>query len=542
MLYRLSTFAVVLFLISSCKSKEADFFEEKNGFLAVEAEDFHAQEMDEIRKWYRVDKDDTPEVLPDIDQPHFTSASGGAYLEILPDSRTTHDDTLVRGENFSNKPGKLGVLHYRVKINNPGKYYVWVRCFATGSEDNSIHVGLDDEWVESGKRMQWCEGRNEWTWTSRQRTKEEHCGIERQIYLDIEKAGYHTISFSMREDGFEFDKWIIEKSYVQPKGYGSEIGSDEIEQGDEMVFIPGGTLHMGGDNKQADENEYPKHDVEVDAFWMDEAEVTNTQFKKFVAATNYLTLAERPVDWDVIKLNVPPGTPKLPDSLLQPGALVFHKTSQPVTFYNPGLWWKWTIGANWKHPQGPRSDLEGKLNHPVVHISWEDAEAYAKWAGKRLPTEAEWEWAARGGKKNTIYPWGNESVEEGKPKANFWQGLFPYENRLTDGFLTTAPVKSFPPNGYGLYDMAGNVWEWCSDWFDVEFYKKNDARVANTHGPSKAFNPVNPYQAEKVIRGGSFLCNDDYCSGYRNSRRMGTSPDTGLNHTGFRCVKSDIRK
>lgn len=208
------------FWLESCNSEKV--FEEKNGFLAVEAEDFHAQELDEIRKWYRVDKNNLPNISPDIDEPHFSSASGGAYLEILPDTRTTHDDKLVRGENFSNIPGKLGILHYKVKINNPGKYYVWVRCFATGSEDNGIHVGLDGKWVDSGKRMQWCEGRNEWTWASKQRTKEEHCGIEKQIYLEIEKAGFHTISFSMREDGFEFDKWIIEKVYQQPVGFGAE--------------------------------------------------------------------------------------------------------------------------------------------------------------------------------------------------------------------------------------------------------------------------------------------------------------------------------
>lgn len=208
------------FCLGSCNSEKV--FEEKNGFLAVEAEDFHSQELDEVRKWYRMDKDHTPKISPDIDEPHFSSASGGAYLEILPDTRTTHDDALARGENFSNKAGELGVLHYKVKINNPGKYYVWVRCFATGSEDNSIHVGLDGKWVDSGKRMQWCEGRNEWTWASKQRTKEEHCGIEKQIYLDIEEAGLHTISFSMREDGFEFDKWIIEKVYQQPVGFGEE--------------------------------------------------------------------------------------------------------------------------------------------------------------------------------------------------------------------------------------------------------------------------------------------------------------------------------
>ena len=304
-----------------------------------------------------------------------------------------------------------------------------------------------------------------------------------------------------------------------------------------MVLIPAGTLQMGGDNQQADPNEFPKHQVEIKAFWMDETEVTNAQFSEFVETTNYQTIAEKAIDWEELKKELPPNTPAPPDSLLQPGALVFQATDGPVALNNPALWWKWTIGANWKHPTGPNSSIDDKMDHPVVHIAWEDAIAYAKWAGKRLPTEAEWEWAARAGKENAIYPWGNENVNEGEPRANFWQGLFPYENKLKDGFYTTASGKSFPENAYGLYDMAGNVWEWCQDWYDYEFYRKKEAIEANTSGPKKAYNPYMPYQQEKVIRGGSFLCNDNYCSGYRNARRMGSTPDTGLNHTGFRCVK-----
>jgi formylglycine-generating enzyme required for sulfatase activity len=304
-----------------------------------------------------------------------------------------------------------------------------------------------------------------------------------------------------------------------------------------MALIPAGVLNMGGDNEQADPNEFPKHKVEVGSFWMDETEVTNAQFAQFVEATGYVTVAERPVNWEEMKKEVPPGTPKPTDSLLQPGALVFHKTKEPVPLNDPSHWWTWTIGADWRHPEGPGSSIEGKMDHPVVQVAWEDAEAYAKWAGKRLPTEAEWEWAARGGEDNMVYPWGNQSANEGAPKANFWQGMFPYQNSLKDGYLTTAPVKSFPPNGYGLYDMAGNVWEWCADWFDFEFYGKEGATKSDPKGPDKAFNPYMPYQQEKVIRGGSFLCSDEYCSGYRNARRMGSSVDTGLNHAGFRCVK-----
>lgn len=304
-----------------------------------------------------------------------------------------------------------------------------------------------------------------------------------------------------------------------------------------MVFLPGDTLRMGGDNEQADPNEFPKHEVRISAFWMDETEVTNARFAEFVEATGYLTVAERPIDWEVMKKDLPPGTPRPPDSLLQSGALVFHKTEQPVPLDDPGRWWQWTIGAHWRQPEGPGSSIEGKENHPVVQIAWEDAAAYAKWAGKRLPTEAEWEWAARGGKTDMVYPWGNQRVNDGAPKANFWQGLFPFENTMRDGFFGTAPVKSFPPNGYGLYDMAGNVWEWCSDWFDFHFYQKSEASGTDVGGPLRSFNPSMPFQQEKVIRGGSFLCSEDYCSGYRNARRMGSTVDTGLNHTGFRCVK-----
>lgn len=305
-----------------------------------------------------------------------------------------------------------------------------------------------------------------------------------------------------------------------------------------MVLIPAGTLSMGGDNRQADPNEFPKHPVQIDSFWMDATEVTNRQFQAFVEATGYITVAERPIDWETMKATLPPGTPKPPDSLLQPGALVFQSTDQPVSLDDVSQWWRWTIGANWRHPEGPGSTIEDKMDHPVVQIAWEDAEAYARWVGKRLPTEAEWEWAARGGLEDMVYPWGNDPANEGEPKANFWQGVFPYQNSTKDGYFLTAPVKSFPPNGYGLYDMAGNVWEWCSDWFDFDFYKRSASSQSNTAGPAQPYNPYAPYQKEKVLRGGSFLCNDDYCSGYRNARRMGSSPDTGLNHTGFRCAKN----
>ncbi|MEM7657623.1 MAG: hypothetical protein AAF399_15940 [Bacteroidota bacterium] len=189
----------------------------ENGYLRVEAEAYQRQEKDSLRRWYQVDADHSPSELADPDSSHASSASGGAYLEILPDTRTTHDDALIKGENFINSPGAMAILHYEVEVPAPGRYFIWVRAFSTGTEDNGIHVGLDGAWPESGQRMQWCAGKHQWTWESKQRTQEQHCGVERLIYLDIEEAGTHTISFSMREDGFEFDAWVMEQAYVRPE-------------------------------------------------------------------------------------------------------------------------------------------------------------------------------------------------------------------------------------------------------------------------------------------------------------------------------------
>lgn len=332
-----------------------------------------------------------------------------------------------------------------------------------------------------------------------------------------------------------YDEGEQQARYSAIKALEDKIVEDVDTEG--MVLIPAGTFYMGADNQQARNDEFPKHQVQVDSFWMDETEVTNAQFSAFVKSTGYVTVAERIIDWEEMKKDLPPGTPKPPDSLLQPGALVFKKTDTPVPLSNFAEWWEWKIGADWKHPTGPNSSIEGKENHPVVQVAYEDALAYAKWAGKRLPTEAEWEWASRGGLTNKIYPWGNDPIEGGDMRANFWQGVFPYENTVRDGFEQTAPVKSFPPNSYGLYDMAGNVWEWCLDWYRNDYYR-TVASVLSTNptGPRSSFDPSEPYTPKRVVRGGSFLCNDTYCSGYRTASRMSSSPDTGLNHTGFRCV------
>ena len=305
-----------------------------------------------------------------------------------------------------------------------------------------------------------------------------------------------------------------------------------------MVWIPEGTFLMGSDGPQARPDESPVHTVKVDGFWIDQTEVTNAQFAAFVEATGYVTTAEKPVDWEEMKKQLPPGTPKPHDSLLQASSLTFKPTNGPVDLNNYAAWWEWKPKANWRQPRGKGSSIKGKEDHPVVHVSWDDANAYAKWAGKRLPTEAEWEWAARGGLRNKKYPWGDEEINTGKVKANSWEGSFPYDNTNKDLFFYSAPVKSFEANGYGLYDMAGNVWEWCSDWYHYDYYKSLDGKTTtNPKGPENSYDPYNPYIDQRIIRGGSFLCNDTYCSGYRVASKMKSSPDTGSQHTGFRCVK-----
>ncbi|WP_149276218.1 formylglycine-generating enzyme family protein [Pareuzebyella sediminis] len=315
----------------------------------------------------------------------------------------------------------------------------------------------------------------------------------------------------------------------------------DIEVPKGMVWVPGAVFDQGAvaQDKMAMNHEKPAHKVAVDGFFMDITEVTNAQFKKFVEETGYKTVAEREIDWEEMKKQLPEGTPRPPDSIMQPGSLTFKKTKTSVpNLYDFSQWWNWTIGANWRHPNGPGSSIKGMDDFPVVHIAYEDALAYCEWAGRRLPTEAEWERAARGNQTRTIYFWGDDESPLSK-MANTWEGEFPVTNNKADGFERRAPVRSFAPNDFGLFDMAGNVWEWTSDWYNTTYYNdlfSQNTIIKNPNGAESPFNERDPYAREKVMKGGSFLCNASYCASYRVSSRMATSLDSSLEHLGFRTV------
>ncbi len=301
----------------------------------------------------------------------------------------------------------------------------------------------------------------------------------------------------------------------------STVAAPEVRPGEppfpDMAWVPAGTFLMGSDHHYPEEA--PAHDVTVAGFWMDRCAVTNAQFARFVRATNHVTLAERSPD--------PQAYPDAPRERLVAGSSVFVAPRHRVDLRDPYAWWTWVPGASWKHPQGPGTSTRRLADHPVVHIAYEDAEAYARWAGKQLPTEAEWERAARGGLEGAAYAWGDELTPEGRHMANVWQGEFPVVNLELDGYAATAPVGAFPPNGYGLYEMTGNVWEWTSD-----LYRHHDEPAPSCCTAHRAPQDI----ARRVMKGGSHLCAANYCQRYRPAARMAQPVDTSTSHLGFRCV------
>lgn len=314
------------------------------------------------------------------------------------------------------------------------------------------------------------------------------------------------------------------------------------ERPEGMVWIPGGEFSMGSIDPRglphgghAHMNDArPVHRVYVDGYWMDKTEVTNEQFNDFVNATGYVTVAEKtPLAEDF------PGAP--PENLIA-GSVVFSPPGHSVSLDNHYQWWSYVHGANWKHPKGPGSDIKDNMDHPVVHVSYEDAEAYCEWSDKRLPTEAEWEFAARGGLTGKLYAWGNEFRPDGKWMANTFQGEFPNRSEPEDNYEATSPVGKFPPNGYGLFDMGGNVWEWVSDWYRPDYYAYLEANykiAKNPTGPDFSYDPMEPGQKKRVHRGGSFLCTEQYCTRYMVGTRGKGEVSTGTDHLGFRCIMNE---
>lgn len=315
-----------------------------------------------------------------------------------------------------------------------------------------------------------------------------------------------------------------------------------------MAWIPGGAFLMGSDHAMARHDERPAHPVRVRGFWMDVTHVTNAQFAVFVRSTGYVTTAERKPDWETIRVQLPPGTPAPPDEALVPGAMVFTGTRAPVRLDDYSQWWRYVPGADWRHPQGPGSSIAGKDDHPVVQVSHDDALAYAKWAGKRLPTEAEWEFAARGGLEQATYAWGDDLAPGGERLANYWdtrERPFPVVSPAAGGAAGTTPVRTFLPNGYGLHDMTGNAWQWVADWYRADYFRQQargaQGPIADPRGPAESFDPADPGvpsgAPKRVIRGGSFLCNPDYCMSYRPSARRGSDPASPMSHVGFRLAR-----
>jgi formylglycine-generating enzyme required for sulfatase activity len=350
-------------------------------------------------------------------------------------------------------------------------------------------------------------------------------------------AGIATLAFNAALARRENAKAPLATSPFAPTVPGKSTPPGPAPEG--MVWIPGGEFSMGSTAETESlcglpgvtRDALPVHRVYVDGFWMDATEVTNEQFEKFTKATGYITTAERTPTRKEF--------PTAPAENLVAGSTVFTPTPGPVPLNNLYQWWRYEKGANWRHPEGASSNLKGREKYPVLHVAYEDAMAYAQWAGKRLPTEAEFEFAARGGKAGQVYPWGNDLQPGGKFMANTFQGKFPMNDEGADGFAGVAPVAQFPPNAYGLHDMSGNVWEWCSDWYRPDYYTQlAKAGVArNPQGPDSPFDPFEPRERKRVHRGGSFLCSDQYCTRYMVGTRGKGEVSTASNHLGFRCVR-----
>lgn len=336
--------------------------------------------------------------------------------------------------------------------------------------------------------------------------------------------------------------WLAGAALGGGSGPAPEIrAGDGVNGPPDMMWVPGGTFMMGSDHKLAQPNERPAHRVRVSGFWMDRTHVTNAQFARFVAATGHVTTAERVPSWESLRVQLPPGTPRPPDSAMRAGSMVFTGTDAPVSLDDYARWWRFTPGANWRHPEGPGSTVEGREDHPVVHVSHEDALAYARWAGKRLPTEAEWEFAARGGLEQATYAWGDEVAPDGEVMANTWKGaIFPVISPRAAGVSGTTAVGTFPANGYGLHDMTGNAWQWVADWYRSDAFAAVRGVPQDPQGPVDSHDPESapaPVDAPKrVIRGGSFLCHVSYCLSYRPSARRGNDPANPMSHVGFRLV------
>ncbi|MDR5761029.1 formylglycine-generating enzyme family protein [Caballeronia sp. LZ035] len=319
-----------------------------------------------------------------------------------------------------------------------------------------------------------------------------------------------------------------------------------------MAWVPAGTFLMGSASRRAMPNEGPAHSVTLTGFWMSENDVTNAEFAAFVAATGYKTTAEQTPRWEDLAPQLPPGTPRLPESELVPGALVFVGTDEPVPLQDVGRWWQYMPGADWRHPLGPDSSIAGKEQHPVVQVSHRDAVAYAAWAGGRLPTESQWEYAARGGIEQADFVWGDDAPPRNGPRANVWRDErtpFPVVTTASEKIAVgTMPVGTFAANGYGLHDMAGNVWQWTADWYRSDAFRQLAASApgraaVDPSGPSDSFDPDEPgvpsNAPKRVTRGGSFLCSETYCQSYRTSARRGTDPMNSMSHLGFRIVMSE---